>query len=258
MTSMPERRMPGRHAFVTGGNRGIGRAIAQAFKRTGARVTITGRDAASLESAHAAGDADLALVADVTDPAAIEAALARSIAAHGPVDILVANAGAAESAPFLRAEPDAFRRMFEVNVMGVVHAIRAVLPGMAARRHGRIIAIASTAGLKGYAYVSAYVAAKHAVVGLVRALAQEVAGEGVTVNALCPGYTETDMVRTAARRIAEKTGRDEAAAISGMLRDSPLGRLVRPEEVAEACLFLASDAAAAVSGTTLVIAGGEI
>ena len=248
----------GKKALVTGGSRGIGRAVASALTQAGATVTVLGRDQATLADAVARGDAAGSVVADVTDAAAVGAGIARAAAQHGPVDILVANAGGAESAPFAKADPDQFRRMFELNVMGSVHAIRAVLDGMVARRSGRIVAVASTAGLKGYAYVSAYCAAKHAVVGLVRAVALETAATGVTVNAVCPGYTDTDMVRENAARIAAKTGRPAEEAVAAMVRNNPLGRLIRPDEVADAVLFLCSPAASGITGTTLTIAGGEI
>jgi 3-hydroxybutyrate dehydrogenase len=250
--------LAGRHALVTGGSRGIGRAVAGALSRVGATVTVLGRDQATLAQAVAKGDAAAFVVADVTDAAAVGAGIARAAAQHGPVDILIANAGGAESAPFAKADPEQFRRMFELNVMGSVHAIRAVLDGMVARRFGRIVAVASTAGLKGYAYVSAYCAAKHALVGLVRSLALETAGTGVTANAVCPGYTDTDMVREGAARIAAKTGRPAEEAVAAMVRNNPLGRLIRPDEVAEAVLFLCAPSAAAVTGTALTVAGGEI
>jgi 3-hydroxybutyrate dehydrogenase len=248
--------LTGRHALVTGGSRGIGRALAAALTQAGATVTATGRDAATLKDTVAQGDAKSFVVADVTDAAAVGAAIASM--QHGPVDILIANAGGAESAPFAKADPEQFRRMFELNVMGSVHAIRAVLDGMVARKFGRIVAVASTAGLKGYAYVSAYCAAKHAVVGLVRSLAVETATTGVTVNAVCPGYTDTDMVRESAGRIAAKTGRPADEAVAAMVRNNPLGRLIRPDEVAEAVLFLCSPAAGAITGAALTVAGGEI
>ena len=250
--------LAGRHALVTGGSRGIGRAVAAALTGAGATVTVLGRDQASLAEAVAKRDAVGFVVADVTDAAALGTGIAHATAQHGPVEILVANAGGAESAPFAKADPQQFRRMFELNVMGSVHAIRAVLDGMVARRFGRIVAVASTAGLKGYAYVSAYCAAKHALVGLVRSLALETATSGVTVNAVCPGYTDTDMVRESAARIAAKTGRLAEEAVAAMVRNNPLGRLIRPDEVAEAVLYLCSPAAAAITGTALTIAGGEI
>jgi 3-hydroxybutyrate dehydrogenase len=250
--------LDGRHALVTGGGRGIGRAVAATLRRSGAVVTVIGRGEDRLADAVARGAADAYQVADVTDEAALDAAVARSVAANGPVDILVANAGRAESSPFLKAETSQFRRMFELNVLGVVHATRAVLGQMTSRGFGRIVAIASTAGLKGYPYVSAYCAAKHAVVGLVRAVALETVATGVTVNAVCPGYTDTDMVAESIARITGKTGRSSTDALAGMLRSNPLGRLITPEEVASTVVFLCSAEASAITGTTIAVAGGEI
>ena len=250
--------LDGRHALVTGGGRGIGRAIAATLTRSGAVVTVLGRNEARLVDAVARGEATAFALADVTDAAALRAAVERSVASRGPVDILVANAGGAESSPFVKADPAQFRRMFDLNVLGVVHATKAVLGGMMSRGFGRVVAIASTAGLKGYAYVSAYCAAKHAVVGLVRALALETAAAGVTVNAVCPGYADTEMTAESIARIGERTGRSSAEALAAMLQDNPLGRLIRPEEVAAAVLFLCSAEAAAITGTTLAVAGGEV
>ena len=250
--------LDGRHAVVTGGGRGIGRAIAAALTASGAVVTVIGRGEPELIDAVKSGQAMAYAIADVTDESALAQVLGHAVAARGPIDILVANAGGAMSAPFLKTSPDQFRRMFDLNVMGVVNAANAVLGDMIARKFGRIIAVASTAGLKGYAYVSAYCAAKHAVVGLVRALAIETAKTGVTVNAVCPGYTDTDLTRDSLRRIADKTGRSRDDALAAMLKDVPLGRLIRPDEVAAAVSYLCSAEAAAVNGATLPIAGGEI
>ena len=250
--------LAGRHALVTGGSRGIGRAAAAALAQAGATVTVVGRNAATLADAVAHGHAKGFVAADVTDAKALDAGIADAAARHGPVDILIANAGGAESAPFAKADPELFRRMFDLNVMGSVHAIRAVLGGMVSGGFGRIVAVASTAGLKGYAYVSAYCAAKHAVVGLVRSLALETATTGVTVNAVCPGYTDTDLVRAGVARIGATTGRSADEALAGMLKSNPLGRLIRPDEVAGAVLFLCSAEASAVTGTTLAVAGGEV
>jgi NAD(P)-dependent dehydrogenase (short-subunit alcohol dehydrogenase family) len=250
--------LDGRHAVVTGGGRGIGRAIARALAHAGATVTVTGRTEADLRDAVASGDAKAFIVADATDEAAVLQGFHAAAAAHGAIDILVANAGAAESASFLKTDSAMFRRMLDVNLMGVVHAAHAALPDMIARKQGRIIVIASTAGLKGYGYVSAYVAAKHAVVGLTRSLAQEVAASGITVNAVCPGYTETDMVSGGLAKITAKTGMSGAEALAQMLKDNPQKRLVRPEEVAAACVWLAGDSAAAVNGAVIPLAGGEL
>ncbi|MGB3445388.1 MAG: SDR family oxidoreductase [Xanthobacteraceae bacterium] len=245
------------HALVTGGGRGIGRAIAEALMRAGATVTILGRDRATLERVVQDGAAHHALVADVSDQAAVNAAVAEA-ATRQPIDILVANAGAAESAPFGKTDAAMFRRMLDVNLMGVVHAAQAVLPSMKARQRGRIVAVASTAGLKGYAYVSAYVAAKHAVVGLVRALALEVAVQGITVNAVCPGFTDTDLVAGSIDNIMAKTGRSREAAIAELAKHNPQGRLVTPAEVADCVLWLVGEGASAVTGQAIPVAGGEI
>jgi NAD(P)-dependent dehydrogenase (short-subunit alcohol dehydrogenase family) len=250
--------LDGHHAIVTGGGRGIGRAVARALSGAGAAVTVVGRQEAALADAVAAGDAAGYVIADVTDARALRQEIERAAALRGPIAILVANAGAAESAPFGKSDDDLFRRMLDLNLMGVVHATHAVLAGMMARGFGRIVAVASTAGLKGYPYVTAYCAAKHAVVGLVRALALETARTGVTVNAVCPGYTDTDLVRQSLDRIEHKTGRPRDEALAAMIKDNPLGRLFRPEEVAAAVLALCGPDAAAITGETLAVAGGEV
>jgi len=250
--------LAGRHAFVTGGGRGIGRAVAAALARAGAAVTVIGRSEAPLQAAVAAGEAAGCGVADVTDASAIKRQVAAAEAAHGPIAILVNNAGSAESGPFGKADPLAFRSMWDVHVMGAVYAMQAILPGMIARGFGRIVNVASTAGLRGYAYVTAYCAAKHALVGLTRALAAETATSGVTINAVCPGYTDTDLLRENIARVAAKTGRTQADVRAEYQRDVPIGRLIRPEEVAAAVLYFCSPEAAAVTGTTLAVAGGEM
>ena len=245
------------HALVTGGGRGIGREIAAVLVRAGATVTVLGRDRASLDAAVAAGSAHFAVVADVADQAAVDAAVAEA-AARQPIGILIANAGAAESAPFGKSDAALFRRMIDVNFMGVVHAVQAVLPSMRERRHGRIVAVASTAGLKGYAYVSAYSAAKHAVVGLVRSLALELATTGVTVNAVCPGFTDTDLLTGSIDNIMKKTGRSHEQAVAELAKHNPQGRLIKPEEVADAVLWLCGEGAGAITGQAIAVAGGEV
>ena len=245
------------HALITGGGRGIGREIAAVLARAGATVTVLGRDRARLDDAVAAGAAHFAAVADVSDRAAISAAIAEA-AARRPIDILVANAGVAESAPFAKSDAALFRRMMDVNFLGVVHAIQAALPSIKGRPYGRIVAVASTAGLKGYAYVSAYSAAKHAVIGLVRSLALELANTPVTVNAVCPGFTDTDLVAGSIDNIMKKTGRTREQAIAELAKHNPQGRLIAPQEVANAVLWLCSENAGAITGQAIAVAGGEI
>ena len=246
------------HAFVTGGGRGIGRAIAAALARAGAAVTVIGRSEAPLRETVAAGEAAGYGVADVTDVVEVKRQVTAAEAARGPIAILINNAGSVESGPFIKADPSVFRTMWNVHLMGAVYATQAVLPGMIERGFGRIINVASTAGLKGYAYISAYCAAKHALVGLTRALAAETAARGVPVNAVCPGDTDTDLVRDSIKRVAAKTGRAQTDVLAEYQKDAPVGRLIRPEEVAAAVVYLCSPEAAAVTGTTLAIAGGEM
>ena len=243
-----------RRALVTGGGRGIGRAIAAALTGAGFHVTIIGRDGATLESAIAAGDAAVSHAVDVTDAPALSAFIAES----GPFDTLVNNAGGASTGPFLKTDAAAFRAMYALNVESAVTAMQACLPAMTAAGFGRIINVASVAGLKGYPYVSAYVAAKHAIVGLTRALALEYARSGVTINALCPGYTDTDLVAGSVKTIAAKTGRSEQDARAHFEASNPMGRLIRPEEVADAALWLAGVGSSAITGQSIVIAGAEL
>ncbi len=250
--------LKGRHAVVTGGGRGIGCAIAGALARSGATVTVTGRGRDALDHAVSEGDAHAAVVADVTDLDAMRAAVREAVERHGPVDLMIANAGAAISAPFMKSGPDLFRQMLDVNLLGVTNAAQAVLGSMTERGFGRIVAIASTAGLKGYPYVSAYCAAKHAVIGFVRALALETARTGVTVNAVCPGFTDTDLVAGSLEQIMAKTGRTREQALGELVRHNPQGRLIDPQEVAEAVLWLCGEGARSVTGQAIVVAGGEL
>lgn len=251
--------LAGEHALVTGANRGIGAAIATALSVAGADVTLLVRDRAPGEATAAtlSGRAQV-VVASVTDADAVREALDQAVLGFGPVSLCINNAGAAESAPFTRSDAALWRRMLEVNLMGAVHVTQAVLPGMLTAQHGRVIMIASTAGLTGYPYVSAYVAAKHAVVGLVRALARETATRGVTVNAVCPGFTDTDLVAESVSRIVSATGRTAGEARAALTAANPQQRLVRPEEVADAVLWLCGRGASAVTGQAIAVAGGEV
>jgi NAD(P)-dependent dehydrogenase (short-subunit alcohol dehydrogenase family) len=251
--------LSGHHAVVTGAGSGIGRATAERLAEAGCRVTLIGRDEGRLnETAGRIGDAAFAAPADVTDADVLAAAIEAGRDRFGPVDILVNNAGAAASAPFLKTDAEAWRAMLALNLEAPAEASRLVLPGMLSRRQGRIVNVASTAGLKGYAYVSAYVAAKHGLVGLTRALALEVASKGVTVNAVCPGFTDTDLVARSVEAIAGKTGRSEDDARAALAASNPQGRLITPDEVATTIVWLCGADASGVNGAALPVAGGEL
>ncbi len=241
----------GQHAVVTGGGRGIGRAVARALTEAGALVTILGRDRATLDQAVAGGDAAAAVAVDVTDRAALAAALTAR-----EWGVLVNNAGAAETGKLADTGPDMWDRAIALNLTAVFDACRAVVPGMVARGGGRVVTIASTAGLVGYPYVSAYCAAKHGVIGLTRALALETARSGVTVNAVCPGYTDTDLVTRSAAAVAARTGRTAEIIRDSYAQSSPTGRLVQPAEVADAVLYLCRSPA--MTGQALSVSGGEV
>lgn len=244
-------------AVVTGGSRGIGRAVAARLLEAEHRVLITGRDQESLDKAAAelagnGGDVYTAAF-DVTDEGAVETVL-RNL----PVEVLVSNAGWANSAPLERISLADWRAMLDVHATGAFLCTRAVLPGMRERGTGRIVVVASVASLVGAPYVAAYTAAKHAALGLVRAVAAEVAGEGITANAVCPGYVDTPMTDTSVARIAAATGRSPDDARAALARTSPLGRLITPEEVAAAVAWLVSEEGAAVNGQAIVIDGGGL
>lgn len=257
--------LAGRHALVTGASRGIGAAVARALAEDGATLTLLGRRRGPLQALAerlpppVQGPGHGAVQADVADAAQLAAAFAEARAARGALGILVANAGQAESAPFGRTSAALWQRMLAVNLGGAFHSAQAALPDLlAAGAAGRLVFVASTAGQRGYPYVSAYVAAKHGVVGLMRALALELAPRGVTVNAVCPGFTETDLLQHSVERIVAATGRSVEQARAELAAGNPQRRFVQPEEVADAVRWLCQPGAAAVTGQCLSVSGGEV
>ena len=254
-----ERTLAGRHALVTGANRGIGAAIALSLSHLGAAVTLLVRDRDAGDRAQALlPGKSFVVTADITNEAAVAEACSNATGAMGTVDILVNNAGSVESSPFLRTDRAVFERMLALHLYGPLAATRALLPNMMTQNFGRVVNIASIAGVAGAPYISAYCSAKHAMVGLTRSLAKEVISSGVTVNAVCPGYTETDMVATGIANISARTGRSAEEALGAMLGNSPLKRLVKTEEVASAVAWLCGTGAASVTGQTIIIDGGEL
>lgn len=250
--------LDGKHALVTGGGSGVGLSIAHALAGAGATVTVTGRNKDTLDAVAASSPRITGAVCDVTDPAAVKRLFASVKSDHDGADIVVANAGAAESVPFAKLSLDDWKAMIDVNLTGVFLTMQAGLLGMGDKGWGRIVSIASVAGLKGYGYVAAYCAAKHGVVGLTRAVAIEVARSGITVNAVCPGYTQTPMLDRTLDNIAEKTGRSREDAAKTLLRGNPTGRFIEPEEVAQSVLWLCGPHSGAVTGQAISISGGEI
>ncbi|MEZ2328259.1 SDR family NAD(P)-dependent oxidoreductase [Mesorhizobium sp. RCC_202] len=247
----------GKHALVTGGGSGVGRAIALALAEAGVDVTICGRREAELAKVAGESDRVFGIVADVTDEASMAALYQKAETARGPFDIVIANAGMAGSAPTHKTTLADWQKTLDVNLTGAFLTVQPALAGMLERKTGRIIFVASTAGLKGYAYVAPYVAAKHGVVGLMRALAAETAKSGVTVNAVCPGFVETDMLEASIQRIVEKTGRSVTDARQSLSATNPQGRFIQPGEVADAVLWLCGDAARSITGQAISISGGE-
>lgn len=256
------RPLEGKHAVVTGGGRGIGAAVTRRLAAMGASVSLMGRTPEPLRTlADELGEQHpqrfAAVPVDVTDEARVEQAFAEAREALGPIALLINNAGAADSVPFTKMEPDRWQAMLDVNLTSAYRCTRRALPDMLDAGWGRVVNIASTAGVTGYPYVTAYCAAKHGLVGLTRALALEVVKRGVTVNAVCPGYTDTDLVAGSVEALAEKTGQPEAQLREGFEQQSPLGRMLTPGEVASAVAWLCHPEQAAVTAQALVVAGGE-
>ena len=252
--------MHGRHALITGGGSGIGAAVAQLLADAGATVSLAGRRAEPLRKVAAGLQHASTIVADVSLEADADAMVEQARMANGPIDIVVANAGAAESAPAAKLDFGHWQRMLGVNLTGAFLTVKAALPDILRpdARVPRIVFIASTAGLKGYPYAAAYCAAKHGVVGLARALAAELAPRHVTVNAVCPGFTETPLLAASLAKIVAITGRGQEEAAAELTRLNPQRRFVQPAEVAQTVLFLCSSSAQAITGQAISVSGGEV
>jgi NAD(P)-dependent dehydrogenase (short-subunit alcohol dehydrogenase family) len=249
--------LTGQHAVITGGGTGIGAAIARMLSTSGALVTVMGRRMEPLEAVAAGLGNGAAIAIDVTDEASVEAAM-EAARTRAPVTILVNNAGAAETAPLAKTSTALWNRMIALNLTGTFLCSRTLLPDIIAARHGRIISIASTSGLKGYAYTGAYAASKHGVIGLTRTLALELAKTNATANAICPGFADTDLVQRSLDVIEAKTGLSRAQALEQFVKDNPQKRLIQPDEVAACALWLCDPLAASVNGQSIAVAGGEV
>ncbi len=248
----------GRHVLVTGAGSGIGAAIARRFAQAGEQVTLAGRTRAKLEAVAADCPNAAVVVMDVREPESIARAVDDAIARFGPVAVLINNAGIAPTAPFEKTTRELLRETMAVNLEGALLLTQAVLPGMREAGFGRIVNIASTAGLKAYRYCAAYAASKHALIGLTRVLALETAGDDITANTVCPGFTRTPLVEQAVQRIVDRTGKAVEDVLEAYTADNPQRRLIEPDEVADLVFYLASAAAKGITGQALVLAGGEV
>jgi 3-hydroxybutyrate dehydrogenase len=254
-------RLAGRHAVVTGASRGIGAVIAAVLADEGVCVSLLGRDAGNLKrvSDNLGGeDRAFPIVADLTDPPSVQSAFAAARGRFGPVHLLINNAGQAASAKFTDTDEALWGRLFAVNLTGTYLCTRQAVPDMLAEGFGRIVNIASTAGLRGAAYISAYASSKHAVIGLTRSLALEYASRNITVNAVCPGFVDTDIVKDAIANIKSKTGRSDSEALAALVATNPQRRLVEPREVADTVMWLCRPGSESVTGQSIVLAGGEV
>ena len=250
----------GTHAFVTGAGRGIGAAIAQTLAEVGYGLTLVGRTREDLQHVLSVlpGGPHHKVICDLTDPESVHNAFVSAKNALGPVDTLINNAGQVQTASIAKTPLDMWQAMLAVNLTGTFLCCQEALQDMHTLGQGRIINIASTAALKGYAYSGAYCASKHGVLGLTRALALEVAKQGISVNAVCPGYTDTEIVREGVGNIVTRTGRTPEAALAELVRANPQGRLVSPEEVAQTVLWLCESAASSITGQAIAVCGGEV
>lgn len=255
--------LKGQHALITGGSRGIGAAISNALSALGANITLLARDISSLkkQKSHLQAEFDAKVFcasADMTLAKDIEASFSQAVESNGEIDILINNAGMGKSAPFHKMDLDFWKATLDLNLTGTFLCTKQVYEGMRSRGYGRIVNISSTVGLRGYPYITAYTASKHAVIGLTRSLALEAIKKGITVNAICPGYTETDLVSEAINNIVKTSGRESSDVKSEIENMSPMGRLVSPEEVAESAAWLCLPSSSSITGQAIVVAGGAV